>query len=294
MNKLFLMLFGLIPIFGYSKPIEATLIEALKANQIQLTATGNTIDQNPSKSNHYGKCLKLKLKNVTSHSIHITIEKAYHLTSIEVRLQDLITSETMIVTLSPNQTKDVLINAFCGEKSNASPDEKDTFKLSYKHSGSIAKLTEMLEKNQLFGNTGQQAIWCFTDNNPLDQIYDTYAQIALEDKLVAFIAAEKNIPVPKRTESYTKRQLRYPIELDGSYSQYIDRPTAIGFYITDSSNKIITTIIEDDTETRTGTAKYSYIYRGQFVTGKYYFKMKLNNEWKTVKEITVGEIQSAE
>jgi len=294
MKNLLVILLGLIPIYSSGKPTETSLIEALKANQVQLTATGNQVEQNPSKSSHYGKCLKLKLKNVTSQSIQLTIEKAYHLTSIEDRLQDLITTENMIVILSPNQTKDVLINAFCGEKSNASPDEKDTFKLSYRHSGSIAKLTEMLEKNQLFGNTGQQAIWCFTDNNPLDQIYDTHAQIALEDKLIAFIAAEKNIPIPKRIESNTKRQLRYPKELDGSYAQYIDRPTTIGFYITDSLNKIVTTIIEDDTETRTGTAKYSYIYRGQFVTGKYYFKMKLNNEWKTVKEITVGEIQSAE
>ena len=219
------------------------------------------------------------------------IENAYHFTNEYDFKQDLISTENYIVKLNANETKTVAINALCGEKKNASPSETDTFKLGYKHNGSIEKLTTILQRLKTYDNTAQQAMWCFTDNNSIDNIFDTDIDTTIENELVKFIALEKGIAIPKRPYNPNKkiRVLRYPIELNGSHSEHIDRPTTTGFYLTDTTNKILETIVADDTESRKGTVKYSWGYRGQLVKGTYYFQMKTNGVWKRLDIIKVPE-----
>jgi hypothetical protein len=271
-----------------AKPVQIKLLDAIKSNQANIVATGNPTENNPLKSSHTGKCLKLKIINTSKIALEYKIEDSYHLSCNDASTQDLITTENLLVTLNPGQSKDLTINALCGEKSNGSPSEKDSFVLSYRHNGSILRLTDFLAKHRVNDNTAQQAMWCFTDNNSIENIFDTNTDTTYENNLVLLVADEKNSPIPKRTYQPI-RILKYPIELNGNHSQYIDRKTTIGFYITDSINHIMTTLIEDDTETRTGTAKYSYFYRGQYPKGTYYVQMKINGEWKKVKEIKVGE-----
>lgn len=269
-----------------AKPTRVTLIDAVKSKQITLLATGNSIESNPTHSSHTGKCLKLKITNTTNQALECHIENAYHLQSVEDRLQDLITTENMYVILSPMQSKDVVINALCGEKNNGSPSEKDTFRLKYRHENAVNGLTRLLEKYKTFDNTAQQALWCFTDNHTVESIYDTHKDTLIENELVNYVCSEKKLPIPTRTYRAV-RQLLFPLEIEGSYSHFNENRTTIGFYLTDSANHIYRTIIDDDTETRRGTVKFSYLYRGQFPTGTYFFKMKLNGEWKTIKEIRI-------
>lgn len=284
MKNLFILL--LLSSTALGKPSRVTLIDAVKNSQISLQATGNKSEYNPTRSSHTGKCLKLKITNTTNQALECHIENAYHLESVENRLQDLITTENMYVHLAPKESKDVLINALCGEKNNSSPSEKDTFKLTYKHQNAIEGLTQLLEKYKAYDNTAQQAMWCFTDNHSVESIYDTHTDTLLENKLIDYVCKEKNISKPARIYKAV-RQLLFPLELEGSYSHFNENRTTIGFYLTDSSNHVLRTIIEDDTEARRGTVKFSYLYRGQFPSGTYFFKMKLNGEWKTVKEIRI-------
>jgi hypothetical protein len=282
----YLCLALLISTAAQATPTRITLLDALTSNQVKLIATGNSVDANPTRSTHTGLCLKLKLTNVTSKPIECQIEEAYHLQSVEERLQDLIITENKLVALSPQQTKEVTVNALCGEKNNGSPSEKDTFILKYKHQDPIQGLTHLLEQYKTFDNTAQQAMWCLTDNNSIESIYDTHLDTLLENKLVHYVAAATKRPIPSRTYRAV-RQLLFPLEIEGSYAHFNQSTTTIGFYLTDSSNHVYRTILDDDTETRRGDVKYSYLYRGQFPKGTYYFKMKMNGEWKTIKEITL-------
>lgn len=265
-----------------------TLLDAVKSNRVLISATGNSIDNNPTHSSHTGKCLKLTLKNTSSTPLEYNIEPAYHFTCVEDSKQDLISTDNLIVKLQAGQQKEILVNALCCEKNDGAPTDKSNYTLTYKHDGSINKLSTLLNKYKSFDNTAQQSIWCFTDNNPLDNIYDTDKDTLLENMLVSFIASEKKIPIPKRFYQ-PKRILKYPLEIEGSHSELIETITTIGFYITDSTNHVYTTIIEDDTESRRGTATYSYIYRSVYPAGKYFLKMKKNNNWVIVKEINIGQ-----
>jgi len=292
MKKTLLLLALCTSQLAYAKPARMTLLEAMRNQQVKVVATGNPTAKNPTRSSHTGKCLRLQISNPTKAPLEYQIENAYHLTSLNDKLQDLITIENLLVVLAPGQSRDIELNALCGEKNNAAPSETDTFTLSYRHTAGIERLTALLENLHEWNNTAQQAMWCFTDQNPLDAMYDTHPDTLVENKLVALVAKEKNLPIPARqTRTTPQRIIRYPLELEGSHAEQIERTTTIGFYITDSANHVLSVLIEDDTETRHGTAKYSYIYRGQYPAGRYFLKMKKNGEWISMKEIKIGEGQ---
>ncbi|MBK7762023.1 MAG: hypothetical protein IPI46_01450 [Bacteroidetes bacterium] len=265
-----------------------TLHEALSQKIISLAITGTPTNENPTKNSHTGKCLKLQFTNTSNLQADIQIENASRFVNGAKSNQDLICTENMLVKLNPKQKNTMLINALCCEKQDGSPSEKDTFLFLEKANPSIQKLCALLEKQKNFGNTAQQAMWCFTDHNAIEQVYDTHPDITIENELAKLIASELKVPVPARTTSTQNRILKYPIEVEGKYTQFVSSPVTIGVYITDTINNILITLFPDETENRTnGTVKYSYAYRGQLPEGKYLLQAKVNNEWKLEKEIRI-------
>lgn len=287
-KPLFIVTGLLFPICAKAATIN--LLEAIKTNRISVTITGNKSVANPQGSSHTGKCLLLSIKNKSSEKIDLKVEAAYQFINQTKANQDLISTETLIVSVGGQQTKEFAINALCSEKSNASPSPADTFILTKKHDAVISNLAGIFEKYKCYLNTAQQALWCFTDNNPIANIYDTNADTVVENRLVAYISTVKGIPIPARTFYVnTPRIIKYPLEVDSSVSVRIESITTIGIFITDSSHNILTTLIEDDTERRIGNAKYSYFYRGQYPKGQYYVAMRKNGIWYNLQTLILGE-----
>lgn len=279
------MLHGMV----HAGPVAVDLLDAVRSQRIQLTATGTPAERNPGASSHTGKCLRLTLINPSAQALNIQLATGLHLSSITERTQDLITTENLLVRINPGGQSDVTVYALCAEKNNASPSPTDTFRLTKRHEGSIGRLAEMLANLNEHGHTAQMALWCLTDRQKPEDVYDTHKDTVLENKLVRFLADELNMPVPARNRPRTAvRILRYPIEVEGQHREFIEQPTSFSFHITDSSNRIVTTLIEEDRETRRGTVKYSFLYRGQVVEGQYYLKMRRNGAWVTLKELRVG------
>lgn len=273
---------------GDAAPVN--LIDAMKQNKIAVTITGNKSSDNPKGSSHTGKCLLLNLTNHSAGKIEVKIESAYQFENQSKQNQDLICTENMIVSLGANQTKNVAVNALCTEKSNASPKETDTFLLVKRQDQVYIKLTDIFQKYKCYHNTAQQAVWCFTDNNPIDNIFDTDTDTLVENELVAYVSTVKGVAAPSRKRYVsTPRILRYPIEVDSALSIHIERITTIGIYLTDSSHHILKVLIDEDTERRVGTAKYSYFYRGQLPKGTYYVAMQKNGEWINLQKFLLGE-----
>lgn len=268
-----------------------SLQEALIQKLIKLTITGNPIEQNPNKDSHTGKCLRFQFTSNQGLATEILIENASRFANDLKSHQDLMSTESILVKLKQHETKSIAVNALCCEKQDGSPSVEDTFLFKEKANTSIQKLCMLLEKQKNFGNTAQQAMWCFTDKNDITSIYDTHPDIHIENELAKLIASELKIAVPSRTSTTQHRILKYPIEVEGQYKQYVSVPLTIGIYITDSLNNILITLFPDETENRThGTVKYSYAYRGQLPQGKYLLQAKVNDEWKLEKEILIRAI----
>lgn len=268
------------------------LIDAIKQNKIEATFTGNKQSDNPKGGSHMGKCLLLNIKNNSATKIDIKIESAYQFVNQTGSHQNLVTTENMIVSIPQNSNKVVSVNALCCEKNDGAPSEKDTFLLIKRYDAVYAKLTDILEKHKCFLNTAQQAMWCFTDNNAIDNIYDTHKDTLVENELVAYVSTAKGVPIPARhryVDMSKPRILKYPLEVDSSISIHIEQITTIGIYLTDSSYRVLVTLFDEETERRTGTAKYSFFYRGQQYKGTYYVAMKKNGQWVKLKEMKIGE-----
>lgn len=289
MKKLFCFCVCLNSIFSDAK--ESQFIEAINSKLINATITGNPTTNNPLHNSHTGKCLQLTISNISKQPIEIKIDHAVHFINEEKSHQDLINTEDVLVRLIAGETRNIAINALCCEKNDGSPSELDTFQFSKISSPSIQGLCKLLQLKNEYGNIAQQALWCFTDENDLNMIYDTYADTNFENRLVAYIATEKHLPIPSR--KYEKiRIIQYAAEVEGKYSQWIDRPTTIGIYITDSLNNPLITIMPDETERRgQGTIKYTYLYRGQLPKGIYFLQAKVDGVWKKEKELVLGQSQ---
>ncbi len=273
-----------------AKALPLNLMDAIAQNKVAVVITGNKSTDNPGGSSHTGKCLLLKITNNSSSKLDIKIESAYQFVNQTKANQDLISTENLLVSLPANQTKNVAVNALCSKKNNSSPSEGDTFILTKKHDATISNLTSIFEKYKCYLNTAQQALWCFTDNHPIESIYDTNPDTVVENKLVMYVSTAKGLPTPTRKYYVnTPRIIQYPIEVDSAISVRIESITTIGIFITDSSHNIITTLIEDDTERRIGNAKYSYFYRGQAPKGRYYVAMRRNGQWTNLQTLILGE-----
>jgi len=202
--------------------------------------------------------------------------------------QDLIISENLVCHLDKQAKKQVLLFAFCGEKNNSSPSDKDSFQLVKPLNNKLSAITCFIERKKLYCHTGQVAVWCLTDQEPLQHIFNTHDNPDLEKELISVVAHELNIPIPSPISSASKRIRLYPLEAEGKFSEHIDKPTTHGIYVTDSTHQILETIIPDETERRSGTIRLQYGIRLQYPAGIYHIELKTDNVFSTLQKITLG------
>ncbi len=290
-NQMKYLFFISILIINNFDILAQSLDQLLQAKKIEVLISHKADNESIDGSNHRGECLKFKVTNKTNNFIGVDMQNGYHIENLTKPNQDLITTDNLIVKLKPNECKEIGVNAFCIQKNESSPKAQDAFRMMGRADAKMIELCKWLQKNKLYNHTAQQAIWCISDDVDLGSIYDTYKDTATENSLVSLVCKLTKRPKPERqvNQDYVQRVINYPVEFEGFYSKDISIPTTTGFYVVDSMNNVITTIIKDDTETRKGTIKYSYHYRGQYPKGVYYLKMKQNNEWILVKNLIVKE-----
>lgn len=264
------------------------LRQAIAEHKIEAIITGNSIQENPQQNSHIGKCLKIKLTNQSQHPIDIRIENGTWCTNLTRAHQDLIISEGLICHLEKPSSKEVILYAFCGEKNDGSPSEKDSFQVLKPLQPILSTVTRFLEQKKLFCHTGQVAVWCVTDHEELSQIYNTHENPNVEKELIALVAHELNLPIPKPISNSPIRIRLFPLEVEGQFSEHIDIPTTHGIYLTDSTHKVLETIIPDETERRSGTIRLQYGVRLQYPEGTYYIELKTNQVFSVLKKITLN------
>ena len=264
------------------------LQQAIAQHLVAVQITGNPIQQNPQQNSHIGKCLKMQIQNQTLRALDIKITNGTWCSNLNQKNQDLIISENVVCHIDKQTKKQILLFAFCGEKNNSSPSEKDSFQFVKPLNQKLYAITHFIEQNKLFCHTGQVAVWCFTDQEPLQHIYNTHDNHDLEKELIAVVAHELHLPIPSPLSNSSMRIRLYPLEAEGKFSAHVDKPTTHGIYLTDSTHQILETIIPDETERRSGTIRLQFGIRLQFPSGIYHIELKTDNVWSTLQKITLG------
>ncbi|MDD4214135.1 MAG: hypothetical protein PHR81_04935 [Bacteroidales bacterium] len=186
MKKIFYAIFSVI-IFGaiaQAKTVSYTLSEAIQKKLVKAVFKGRGFTSNAG-SSHYGKCISLSLKNLTSQRLEINLETGRELRSFNDSVQDMIISQSEVFALGPNGSSDYTINAFCTEKHETSPKESSIYQMGRMTSGYLYELVLLIETLGCQDNMGQKAVWVLTDSISSDEI--SGGDVAKAKKLKDFV-----------------------------------------------------------------------------------------------------------
>lgn len=284
MNRIITVL-QLLILSQYVQANNKNLIEAINEKSISAK-----IYASPTRTNsHTDKCLTIQLKNNTKDIQIIEIPAALECENLNDKNQSLLIVEQIMVKLKSEEKLTIQVNALCCKKNNASPSMEDSFRIKKIMPNTYLQLCQILQNNNCFDNCAQQALWCLQKENPIGTLFDTHIDTTIENKLIAFLCKELNesMPPSQRNRYSGVRVIKRPFEIDSIFQYRVESKVTLGIYITDTSYNILVPLIPDDTETRVGNLKYSFIYRGQFYPGKYKLSLRKNNEWITMKDYEI-------
>ncbi|MEI6122628.1 MAG: hypothetical protein WCQ95_03285 [Bacteroidota bacterium] len=140
-----------------------SLFEAVKNKMVTVTLAGRGYSVENGTS-HYGKCISLEIKNLTSQSLELKVEVGRRLKCVYDSIQDMMISRSEMFALAPYAKYDYTINAFCTQKHDRAPGETSFYDLSSMSEGYLFQLAQLIESLDCQNNTGQQAVWVLTDS----------------------------------------------------------------------------------------------------------------------------------
>jgi hypothetical protein len=140
-----------------------SLFEAIQKKMVKVDIKGRGYTSDNSYG-HYGKCIFVKVKNLTNQSLNLSLETGRRLTCVHDSIQDMMVAKSEMFALGPNGSSDFTINAFCTQKHDRSPGESSIFKLDGMSEGYLHELSLLIESLGMLDNTGQTAVWVLTDS----------------------------------------------------------------------------------------------------------------------------------
>lgn len=257
-----------------------TLEQALQKKLVSAEITAS--------SGHYGKCIRMKLKNTSNQALTVTLEAGRRLNCDYDSVQDMMITQSEMFALLPVQKQEYTIYAMCCEKSDRSPSVSSTYLLGAMADHRLVRLAQLIEKLGAQDNTGQQAVWVLTDKRDPNSIYGS--DEAVVKALKELVITLSRIPEPPETGviydySYPKSEGN-AFTLEGDFLWELGSPGFVSLYIYDNSGNRVHVIFQDAAFS-SGLQRYHYkVTSEKLASGElYWIRMKQNN--RTLKELAV-------
>lgn len=131
-------------------------IQAIQEKKIRVVVT--------STGNYSGKCMALKVENLTSVPCTFAIVAGTVFIPEDEGEQTILVPQTNLIVLQPSQTKPIVVGGYCTELKDRSPQTSSTFTISKTTSKPLLDLIAcMTPLKNLDESLIQQAVWCVTD-----------------------------------------------------------------------------------------------------------------------------------
>lgn len=120
---------------------------------------------------HDLQSVQITLTNLGSSSLTVRIPKGTVFVPNEPGEQDLLLVEDELIVLAPKEKKNLIVDAFCMESSNSSPEKgsKMTFR-QLSANEPLKKLCEYINGKKNAPNDIQSAVWAVSDNHPIEYL----------------------------------------------------------------------------------------------------------------------------
>lgn len=135
-------------------PIE--LIQAIQSKKINVVVV--------STGGHSGKCIELKIKNLTNVPYTLTVAAGTVFIPEDEGEQTLVVPQKNVFVLQPAENKSIAVGGYCTELSDRCPQTSSTFTIAKNTNQSLTDLIQfMTPLRNLEESLIQQSIWCITD-----------------------------------------------------------------------------------------------------------------------------------
>ncbi len=240
-------------------------------------------------SAYWGKCINLRIKNLTYGKLEIKMESGRKLKCVYDSVQDMIITKTEMISLNPSESSDFTIYAMCGELSNGSPSASSLYKFGNFVEDKLLKVVKMIEELEVQNDAGQAAIWVFTDNMSPDNIRTYSGDKDRAKKLQEYVYALKGIN-KKETGyiydySYPKADSNY-VKFEGEIQWIMKSPGKVSFILYDNFGNKIRTIFED-VEFGVGLQSYRYKLPDLVLAKGELYWLRLKSAGTKIKEISI-------
>lgn len=146
----------------YSESTSLNLSDALKNNKVQVKLV--------TLGGHSDSSVQMTLQNNTASMLSITIPKGTLFVPADDGEQTLVLTEDHLLSLAPNRTKSIHLNALCTELSDRSPSEKRAMTLSFTNNKSLLDILDYAANKPELKGLIQDAIWVATDGQSVSHI----------------------------------------------------------------------------------------------------------------------------
>ena len=286
-------IFVLIPFLfcSYVLPSEIhslNLFEACQKNLVKLEINGRGVTSDNS-SGHYGKCIFVKVKNLTNEALNLSLETGRRLTCVYDSIQDMMVAKSEMFALGPNVSHDFTINAFCTQKHDRSPGETSTFRLDGMSKGYLHELSLLIESLSTLDNPGQQAVWVLTDSVSPSEIKGSDAAKVkkLRDFVEFAIANMKGEREAGYIYDYSfpdKNEKGY--SLKGEINWEMPYSGLVSLTIYDNQNKKIK-VVFDERMYRSGFQTFDYDLKDLSLKDHELYWLRVDGCGKRLKEVAV-------
>lgn len=165
----------------YVIPAHATsLLEALKANQVSMSAVKND-------NSFFDKGLSLQLRNKTTKTLNLNIDPAMIFEPTDSDQQNLVIIHDEVIVLKAGEEQTIPVQSFCAKAYGGAPETNMTFNYWKQGDETMVKLLRYIVTNKVNTNLAQHAVWVLTDKHSLSNVYTGHENDEAK-KLVEYLA----------------------------------------------------------------------------------------------------------
>ena len=270
------------------------LNDALQKKMIRIDMRGLGEVTGVNISSHYGKCIGMKVTNLTNNGLIVSLETGRYLTADSNEVQNMLVTQNLMAELQPNQTRRLGIYAMCCEHHDHAPDPKSTFKPGPMSKGNVLKLAQFIEEKKFQSSIAQNAVWALVDNTDISNVQ---GDDLLQQKLLReFLSQATGKPLPKE-ESHTSRNSMASRESREVYSiscwfdYEVQKASTVSITIYNTSGEVVKELMPP-TETKSGSySKTCMLSTAEFPIGEYEIKLQIGRTSTLSRKIYLGPHQ---
>lgn len=228
-------------------------------------AEGKVAIEPSSLGAHMGKCVELRMTNLSRGKLEILIPAGAVFHPEDEGMQDIFVVEDHILALDKGAKIKRNIAGYCSQSSDRSPSAGTKFTFALHKNAKLQELAAYLNKNKFDDDVIQNAVWAVADNSGPGDIYaPDRAKIQPLRDLICKITGHKDVWYSTARNNRVDEQgyiQREPVSVSGMIAFSVDAPVAVKAKVKGKDNDLEYDLPGEINTPRAGKFEYDFNLR---------------------------------